>query len=192
MINLDKNKINELIGVKENYKAPDKLMGILMNKKQREELFEKFLNLEDDLSQDFFRRYFQEQQADRGNNKQDFTPNSIAKLTALIVGNTQNNLDTCCGTGTLTIAKWWHDKKLNSNVKHHYSMIELTESAMPFLLFNMAIRGMNATVINGDVLTKKYQHVYELTKNGKYSDIKEVKNIDEGVEKQSITLDLAL
>lgn len=189
---MNKDKFNELIGVEENYKAPDKLMSIIFDKQKRIKLFDEVLAIDDDLSQDQLRSYFQEQQADRGNNKQDFTPTSIANLTALIAGDTKSNLDSCCGTGTLTIAKWWADKQRDDDVNHHYQMIELTESAIPFLLFNVMIRGMNATVINGNVLTKEYKHVYKLTNNGKYSDIEEVKDVQEGVEEQSIMLDLNL
>ncbi|WP_252796782.1 N-6 DNA methylase [Fructilactobacillus hinvesii] len=170
---MDNEQINQLIGVEEDYKAPDQLMKIIMDPQRRENMFQEFLKIDDDLSQDHFRSYFQQQMADRGRNKQDFTPNSLTKLTALIVGNGMKTLDDCCGTGGLTIAKWWNDVQSgNYNSNFHYTMIEKTTAALPFLLFNMMIRNMNATVISGDVLTQKINHVYEIEASDQFSQMK--------------------
>ncbi|MFT9219646.1 N-6 DNA methylase, partial [Lentilactobacillus hilgardii] len=162
---LETNAISQMIGVKENYQAPDKLMELILDQSKREKLFQKFLKQENDLSFDWFRSYFQEQQADRTGAKQDFTPLSLTSLIVKLVGkDSHNTLDPASGTGGITIAKWWHDShKPNYQPKdYYYRLEELTEAAMPFLLFNCLIRGMNAVVINGDTLTREARQVYLL------------------------------
>lgn len=160
--------ISKLIGVKENYQAPDKLMETLLTQHMREELFQKFLSYENDLSFDWFRKYFQEQQADRTGTKQDFTPLALTTLIVRLSGqDAHTTLDPASGTGSITIAKWWHDSHQPSYrpQDYYYRLEELTEAAMPFLLFNCLIRGMNAVVINGDTLTRKARQVYLLHNN---------------------------
>lgn len=36
-----------------------------------------------------------------------------------------------------------------------YQVEELSDRALPFLLFNLALRGMNASVVHGDVLSRR-------------------------------------
>ncbi|EJC3118106.1 SAM-dependent DNA methyltransferase, partial [Enterococcus faecalis] len=73
---LTTEKINELLGVDDAYKAPEALMDILLNRDKREIVFNKFLEIENDLTFDWFHEYFQDEHADRKVKKQDFTPNS--------------------------------------------------------------------------------------------------------------------
>lgn len=56
---IDSNSINKILGIKESYELPDRMMELLIN--NTTELFEKFLKLENDLSYDWFTDYFQEQ-----------------------------------------------------------------------------------------------------------------------------------
>lgn len=46
-------KINEILNIRESYELPEKLMKILLSE-ERERIFEKFLEIESDLSRDFF------------------------------------------------------------------------------------------------------------------------------------------
>lgn len=46
------------------------------------------------------------------------------------------------------------------------------------LLFNLSIRGINAYVKHGDVLTNQFKTVYKLTNNGEFSDIEIVEDAD--------------
>lgn len=46
------------------------------------------------------------------------------------------------------------------------------------LLFNLSIRGINAYVKHGDVLTNQFKTVYKLTNNGEFSDIEVVEDAD--------------
>lgn len=53
------------------------------------------------------------------------------------------------------------------------SAAELSKRAVSILLFNLAIRNVNAQVIHGDTLTGEIQSVYRLRRGEKYSDIEE-------------------
>lgn len=134
--------INNLIGIDESYKAPIKLQTILNDSNMRENLFNKFLEKETDLSFDWFADYFQEEHSDRKNKKQDFTPDGIVKLISSLLGKFNINVDICAGTGGLTIKRW----SANHNGKFYCE--EFSDRAMPFLLFNLMIRNMNAIVFS--------------------------------------------
>lgn len=164
-------KINELLNIKEAYQASDRLLNLLMDEITRNKLFDSFLEVESDLSYDWFHRYFQDEQSDRKNKKQDFTPNEIGKLLALITKNNVNTLDVASGTGGLTIQKW------NKNKKGIFICEELSERALPFLLFNLAIREMTAYVLHGDSLEQEYTAIYKI--NGR-----EITKIDEVPNKE--------
>lgn len=157
--------INEIIGINENYEMPTKLMEILEDKEQREQMFDKFMEYETDLSYDWFTNYFQEEHADREKLKQDFTPNGIAEIVGEIGGRPYIVCDICSGTGGLTIKEWAKNKDA------FFHCEEVASSTIPMLLFNLAIRGVNGEVVHCDVLENKTECVYKLTNNGKYSDI---------------------
>lgn len=167
-------QINELLGIKESYEMPEKLLNILLNG-NTEELFDKFMECSNDLSQDLFNEYFQTEHGDRDKLKQDFTPQSVAHIVSELTGEGNNTADICSGTGTLTIKQW--------NNKHSkdkfYHLEEFSSRAIPILLFNIAIRGMNAEVIHCDVLSREVFAVYLVENNGKYSKIKKLKKQQE-------------
>lgn len=158
--------IHELLGVDEVYKAPDTLMTILFDKEKREELFRRFLVHETDVSYEWFMQYFEEEQADRKNKKQDFTPKSVSTLLSKIVSGNQY-YEVAAGTGGILIQAW-QEQRLNDNPftyrpsNYWYHVEELSDKAIPFLLFNMLIRGMNGIVVHGDALTREIKNVYFL------------------------------
>lgn len=170
MKELTTDSINELLGIKESYQASDKLMSILFNKEEREKLFRSFLNQNWDMTFDWFHIYFQDEHADRVKHKQDFTPKSISNL--LVKMSESDNkitcgtrLDVAAGSGGLTIEKWNQDRISVPLFTYKPSMFiyqceELSDRALPFLLFNLAIRGMNAVVLHGDVITREFKQVY--------------------------------
>lgn len=137
-----KNVINET----DSYKTPDKLLKILYNKKEREELFEHLLQTyTEDLSFDWFHDYFQEQHAERKKNKQDFTPKQISDITSQLVFKEYNNTyyEPAVGSGGMAISYW----NSHENEKPYFFLEEMSDRTIPFLLFNLLIRGMNATII---------------------------------------------
>lgn len=161
-----KHNINELLKINDSYQAPQRLMEILFNQEEREQLFREMLSQNHDVSFDWFHEYFESEHADRKDKKQDFTPNSIATLISKLTGTGKgSNLDIAAGTGGITITKWEEDRMKESPFtykpsEHYYQCEELSDRAIPFLLFNLMIRGMNATVLHGDTLTRKFKGVF--------------------------------
>lgn len=68
------NDINSILGIKEAFQLHGALKSVLFDKSKREEIFNKFLEIENDLSYDWFTNYFQEEQANRKGMMQDYTP----------------------------------------------------------------------------------------------------------------------
>lgn len=161
-------KINDILGIEESYKAPDRIMEILLgDEEQKKEVFMKFLELFNyDVGFDWFHEYFQEEHADRKNKKQDFTPRSVSEVLSRLVGNESGlYYEVAAGTGGLMITYWdkYRRKFLQweyTPEKHFAQVEELSTRTVPFLLLNMAIRGINGVVINGDCLTRKTKEVY--------------------------------
>lgn len=160
------DQINHLLGIKESYQASDALTKILFDKDKRENLFKAFLDKDCNLDKDWFHVYFEEEHANKLKYAQDFTPDSIALLLSKIIGNRPGmRMDVASGTGSLVIKKWHEDRLSHSPFDYKPSMYfyhceELSDRAMPFLLFNLMIRGMNAIVIHGDALTREAKQVY--------------------------------
>lgn len=170
---LKKKEILQLLDAGDAWQASDNLMKILMEKKKREELFKEFLNFESDLSYDWFSKMYSEELAERTKKKQYFTPPSISNLISEMLNNgndEKNNYDPCAGTGSLTIANWDKQRKntnpiiyLPSNywyVAEELKIENQPSRALPFLLFNFLIRGMNGVVISGDTLTREISQIY--------------------------------
>lgn len=163
-------EINKILGITESYQAPSRMMDILYNKDLRENTIKKFLELFDyNVSDDWFRDYFQDEHADRKNKKQDFTPSSVSDLVGRLIGDTSKTngmfYEGCAGTGSMTIAKWNQDRMQHSPFDYKpswylYTLEELSDRAIPFLLFNLIGRGMNAIVIHCDVLSRKAKGVF--------------------------------
>lgn len=159
---LDDQAIRRLLDIKESYELPEKLLPILLDKRSREDLFCKFLQYDADMSHDLLRDYFQANHAARSQLKQDYTPDCLCDLIARLMPETKRIVDICAGTGALTIA---------ANKNCYVQCEELSEMSIAILLFNLAIRGINATVLKKDVLTQDIKKIYLLKKDGQFSDI---------------------
>ncbi len=170
---LTQEDINNLIGIKESFELPDKLMKLLRDKETRIKLFNDFMKYDIDLSNDVFRDYFQEEHADRKGLKQDYTPDCICQLLSKIHSKADKVLDVCSGTGSLSIFTY------NTNKEAYYQCEEISSRAIPVLLFNLAIRGINGLIIQKDVLKDEILHIYKLTNYGQISDIEEINEINE-------------
>nr|DAT40799.1 MAG TPA: N-6 DNA Methylase [Caudoviricetes sp.] len=94
--------------------------------------------------------------------KQDYTPASLGKLLARLSGNGDVVIDLCAGSGALTIQKW------NENHNQRFLLYELDENVIPYLLYNLAIRNMEATVMRADVLKNEVYESWEVKKGEKY------------------------
>lgn len=161
-------QIDALIGCNESYEMPTKLMEKLTDDSEREQLFLAFLDLEPDLSYDLFTNYFQEGHADRVNLKQDYTPSSLIRLLSGIAGESDSYGDICAGSGGLTIGVW------NHNPQAFFYCEEYSAHVLPLLLFNLAIRNMNALVVHGDSLTRETFAAYRLEPSERFSSIRQL------------------
>ncbi|MFT8476609.1 MAG: N-6 DNA methylase [Liquorilactobacillus sp.] len=162
---MDAETVMKLLGVKESYQVPDKLMKIMFDKGKRENLFRKFLEITTDVSFDWFHEYFETEQAERKQKKQDFTPQSVAEIATRIVGNGNGYFEPAAGTGGMLISRWHKDCRKTNPFKYRPSMFfyhveELGDAALPFLLFNCLIRGMNVTIVHGDSLSREVKNIY--------------------------------
>lgn len=157
--------INRLLRITETYQAPEKLMFIILNDLERVALFLEFLEVETDIEYEWFQQYFEEEQSARKNLKQDFTPNSVATLMSQLINQGNTYYECAAGTGTLLIKHWSQQRRSvypwdYDPRSYWYQVEELSDRALPFLLFNMSIRGMNGVVLHGDSLSRKFKDVY--------------------------------
>ncbi|KAA8832598.1 N-6 DNA methylase [Bifidobacterium tissieri] len=162
------DRVNGLFGVSESFELPTVLMRKLSDPAERERLFAGFLGFAGDLSYDLFIDYFQEGHADRAKLKQDYTPRELAALVASIVGESASYGDICAGSGSLTIAAW------NRNPAAFFYCEEYSAHVLPLLLFNLAIRNMDALVVHGDSLTRECFKAYRLEPGERFSSIREM------------------
>lgn len=150
---LNTETINDLLGIDETYKAPQRMMDILFNS-ERIKILDSFLEHETDLKYEWFQSYFENEHSDRKVKKQDFTPLSVSRLLAGIVGRRDSYFEATAGTGGIMIQFW------NNNPNAWFHVEELSDRAVPFLLFNMSIRGMNGVCYHGDSLSRTAKNVY--------------------------------
>lgn len=114
-----------------------------------------------DLTVDFLQAVYQYYAADRKGLKQDFTPKSIGRLISAMIGDADTVVDMCAGSGALTIQR--HNSKGGE-----FACYEYDEKVIPYLLFNLLVRNIPATVYQGDVLTGEEQPRYRVEGGEKY------------------------
>lgn len=123
------------------------------------------------LDVDTFREYFEQYSAERKTNMQDYTPQEVSVLLSKLtnMGYTDkagfSAYDPTAGTGALLISKWWDDmvcETLFTYAPHRYFYMaeEYADNAVPYLIHNLAMRGMNAIVVHGDTLSREAKQVY--------------------------------
>ena len=164
--------INELIGIKESFELPDKLIKILLNEEEKDKLLNKFLEYDIDLKYDFLRDYFQEQHSNRNDLKQDYTPDCICEILSRLKKDNNKILDVCSGTGALTISNLY-------NNKIYVQCEELSSCSIPVLLLNLIIRNVDGLVVQKDVLKNEITTIYKLESTDQFSNIKIVDELQE-------------
>ena len=163
--------INEMLSITDSYQAPERIMNLLFGeKKERIKVFKDCLGyFKCDVSYDWFHEYFEDEHADRKNNKQDFTPKSLSALVSKLLGSdTGVTYEPTAGTGGMLISNWYNHRNsisfLDYKPNDHLIVCgELSDKTIPFLLFNLAIRGISGIVFHGDTLRNEYKAVYILT-----------------------------
>src|SRR5699024_6981630 len=165
--NMNTVTVNKILNVSESYQAPQRMLELMLDAEEREKTFNEFLNYETDLSYEWFHQYFENEHADRKTKKQDFTPNELSELLTHLVGPSDSYHETAAGTGGVLIKHW------NKNKNAWFHAEEMSDRSIPFLIFNMAIRGVNGVVLHGDAITREMQEVY-LIRNTNQAEFSEV------------------
>lgn len=160
--------INKLLGINECYQAPERIMQILKSTEESKKVFMNFITeFKYDFSYDWFHEYFEDEHADRKVKKQDFTPDSLTKLLSKMINPKGILYEPAAGTGGMIIKAWW--KQMTSQHPFDYNPLnffviadEMSDRTIPFLLFNLMIRGINANVVHCNSLTRECKEVYFL------------------------------
>lgn len=148
--------IHTLFEVREAHELPAALMKVVTDPDLLADKCTKYKEKFPDLGRDVLRDYFQENQADRSNLMQDYTPEGVCKIVAGITGHADRIADLCAGTGSLTLEAW------RANPSAEFACYEISSASLPFLLFNLAVRQIRATVVHGDLLTDTHEAIYRV------------------------------
>lgn len=159
--------------VKSHYEFEQYLRRIIYEPQERKDFYERLLEINPILKTDTFKPYFELYSAERKTNQQDYTPDSVATILARLTRSDPDDFlnskyagyDATAGTGALLINKWNDDRIQEtpwSYAPHRYlyRADELSDNALPYLIHNMTIRGVNCIIVHGDVLTGEAKQVY--------------------------------
>lgn len=149
----------------------------------RDEIFKELIHAYNgDMSYDWFQSIYEEELAQRKQNKQDFTPTEVAQLCSGLIGTHHSVHEPTAGNGSMIIADWW--RAANKMLPWEFQFIEyrvdcweLSDRAIPILLLNLAIRGISGVVHHGDVLEgiEKARYILSCTDALSFSKIAKVK-----------------
>lgn len=99
-----KEFLKDYLKCRESFEIPSRLLEALSIDEERNKLLGELDMLYTDKSVDMFRDFFQEEQANRKELKQDYTPDEISQLISKLAKKSQSVDDICAGTGSLTVA----------------------------------------------------------------------------------------
>lgn len=162
--------INELFGIKESFELPQALLAKLLDKAEKDKLCKEFVKQGFNGNNDCLRDYFQENNANRSNLKQDYTPDCLCKLISKLAPKSGKIIDICAGTGALSVGM---------DRDSVFQCEELSQMSIPVLLLNLVIRNKDAIVVQKNVLLNEVQKVYKLCKSDEFSDIEVVDTYEE-------------
>lgn len=152
----DRKSLLEIFGVKESYKLPDKILEYLLSNQAAAKIQEV-----KDEGYTEIRDIFQEEQGDRKNLKQDFTPDCICQIVAKIMKD-GDNIDMCSGTGALSK---WANKTRGIKINEY----EYSERTIPFALLDACVNGMTGMISRADCLRSQIFESYVLEQHGEIS-----------------------
>lgn len=161
-----KEFLKEILKCRETSEIPEKLLNVLIDADSRERILRLINEKKDDEVIDVFRDMFQEEQSNRKELKQDYTPDGLSNLLAKLSGSTKNLADVCSGTGSLTVAFL----KTHPEVEF-VRCEEFSAQPIPFLLANLALMNVDGEVVHGDSLTQEVFRVYKLKRSKSFSEI---------------------
>lgn len=148
---------------------PNSLMNVATNNNTK--IYDKYLSIvNNNLDVDYLQMVYQYYYADRKDKKQDYTPSTLSDFVGQIIGESDVVIDMCAGSGALTIQRW------KRNHEQKFRLYELDKNVIPFLLFNLAIRNISASVIRGDVLQDEVYEQWIVRKGKTYGNITYIKS----------------
>lgn len=157
------------LGFDDIMNLPSRIMGIVTgDRSERDEIYREAIKRHaGDLSYDWFGELYETELAQRAKNKQDFTPRQVSEICALLTETDGVVYEPTAGNGGMLIQYWWNraSKKLPWKFKPSTciaSCWELSDRSIPFLLFNLSIRGIMGEVFHGDVLENSAKARYVL------------------------------
>lgn len=124
-----------------------------------------FNELVDDLSIDWLQKIYQYYCADRKDKKQDYTPKCLAQFVSRLIGDSEKTVDMCAGSGALTIQRWIEYPETT------FELYEIDENVIPYLLFNLVLRNIKATVYQGDILQGEIVRTWQVRKGARYGEV---------------------
>lgn len=125
--------------------------------------------VKNDLSKDWLQMIYQYYLAEREYKKQDYTPKCIAQFLSRLIGKSDSTIDMCAGSGALTIQRWSEYPNMQ------FELYEFDENVIPYLIFNMVIRNINATIYQSDVLQQEIISSWKVQKGEKYGKVVNIK-----------------
>jgi type I restriction-modification system DNA methylase subunit len=137
---------------------------------ERDRIYREFMRMNNyEMGRDWFQRVYEEEFSQRKNQGQDFTPIEVTELCAMIAGveTARNVHEPTAGTGQMIISAWWTWARSRTPWEAFPSQFPITvweilDRTIPFLLFNLSIRGIMGYVYNGDTLEKTVKRKYIL------------------------------
>ena len=137
---------------------------------ERDRIYREFMRMNNyEMGRDWFQRVYEEEFSQRKNQGQDFTPIEVTELCAMLAGveTARNVHEPTAGTGQMIISAWWTWARSRTPWESFPSQFPITvweilDRTIPFLLFNLSIRGIMGYVYCGDVLEKTIKAKYIL------------------------------
>jgi len=170
MTRLGQQDLYKIAEVKQHSEFEKFLRDVLYEPIRRKKFYQDLLEIDNDVYVDTFKSYFEDYSAERKSNMQDYTPDQVSRILATLTRDGTetkgwSGYDPTAGTGSLLIQKWKDDlfqESPFSYAPHNYLYKgeEFADNVIPYLLHNMAIRGMNCIVIHGDTLTRRTKQIY--------------------------------
>lgn len=161
---MDISTFYKITGTESHFEFDRYLREIIKRPEERNSFYENLMEKGADLSKDIFRSYFELYAAERKTNAQDFTPDNLAVLMAKIAAMSIKKddcaiYDAAAGTGALIVAQWEAMERDRGITAY---AVEISDSAIPYLIHNLNIRRMNAVIMQGDTLERRAKQVYRL------------------------------
>ncbi|MDO4680303.1 MAG: N-6 DNA methylase [Aerococcus sp.] len=161
-----------LAGVSQHKQFENFLMDIVFQPERREKFYRGLIELGIHSDEDIFQEYFELYSAERKSKQQDFTPSSVTDLLASLIHRMRvkssglyTYYDPTAGSGALLIGVWRKDRDEASMFQYSprnylYRADEVADNAIPYLIHNLTIKGMNAIVVHGNSLTGTAKQAY--------------------------------